>query len=596
MTVALPDDLRARLSPPPRYDTLDAVVTPAGPVHLGAPDAWPAVARVRGEALVARWGLGVTDVAADAQTSISLHTDVAAAMQAIPSGLLPPEVALPRDNPEAYGLAVYRDGKQTRVHVMAAQPAGVEMAIRSLAQMWSDAGLVCGGILDWPAWPVRGVIEGFYGAPWSPDARAGMLRFLAARKFNTFVYAPKDDLYHRSLWREPYPEDAFGAVLQQIEQCTAEGLRFVYSLAPGLDLQYSAPEDVALICAKYRTLFDAGVRDFGLYFDDIPYVFLNDADVPVYGEATPDDIAPLGVAQAAVTMQVLETLQGWDPACTLIFCPVEYWGDCESGYVRALRDGLAPEVDIFYTGPQICSTRLETAHTARISGRFGRPITFWDNYPVNDASMTGRLHTNPIVGRDADLFTAARGLISNPMPQCEASKLALGTIAEYLWGPDAYEPEAAFYRTALALLDHPAEAAHLQVFAENMRHCCLHETESDALAADVRAVQAAWGGADARAAAKTLLNHLAELRLTATAFERLSNPALRHEMLPWVAALEGWTNVARRALGVLQTPADRRPHERDLLETACTRMNAVQEETCGDIVASFARWVLEQTA
>ena len=56
-----------------------------------------------------------------------------------------------------------------------------------------------------PSLPVRGVIEGFYGPPYTFDQRRDLFRFLAEADLNTYVYAPKLDPYHRDRWREPYP-------------------------------------------------------------------------------------------------------------------------------------------------------------------------------------------------------------------------------------------------------------------------------------------------------------------------------------------------------------------------------------------------------
>src|SRR5512136_1855506 len=52
--------------------------------------------------------------------------------------------------------------------------------------------------------PMRGVIEGYYGRPWSGDARRDVIAFMGFHHLNTFVYAPKNDDYHRARWRETY--------------------------------------------------------------------------------------------------------------------------------------------------------------------------------------------------------------------------------------------------------------------------------------------------------------------------------------------------------------------------------------------------------
>ena len=52
-------------------------------------------------------------------------------------------------------------------------------------------------VADGPAFAIRGVIEGFYGTPWSDEQRLDMIDFLAAHRFNTFLYTPKDDPFLR---------------------------------------------------------------------------------------------------------------------------------------------------------------------------------------------------------------------------------------------------------------------------------------------------------------------------------------------------------------------------------------------------------------
>jgi beta-N-acetylglucosaminidase len=50
---------------------------------------------------------------------------------------------------------------------------------------------------------LSGAIEGFYGQPWTHAERVALFDWLAAWGLNTYLYAPKDDLKHRALWREP---------------------------------------------------------------------------------------------------------------------------------------------------------------------------------------------------------------------------------------------------------------------------------------------------------------------------------------------------------------------------------------------------------
>lgn len=54
---------------------------------------------------------------------------------------------------------------------------------------------------------LSGVIEGFYGRPWSCDQRKDLFQQMQEFGFNCYVYAPKDDAKHRAEWRELYSED-----------------------------------------------------------------------------------------------------------------------------------------------------------------------------------------------------------------------------------------------------------------------------------------------------------------------------------------------------------------------------------------------------
>ena len=54
-----------------------------------------------------------------------------------------------------------------------------------------------------------GTIEGFYGLPWGQEGRISQFKFYGKYKMNTYIYGPKDDVFHgfSKRWREPYPAD-----------------------------------------------------------------------------------------------------------------------------------------------------------------------------------------------------------------------------------------------------------------------------------------------------------------------------------------------------------------------------------------------------
>ena len=82
----------------------------------------------------------------------------------------------------------------------------------------------------------RGVIEGFYGIPWSFEERMSMIEFLSAIGMNQYVYAPKDDPYHNIKWREAYPDDKLAEISKLESLSEKKGIDFVWAIHPGQNL------------------------------------------------------------------------------------------------------------------------------------------------------------------------------------------------------------------------------------------------------------------------------------------------------------------------------------------------------------------------
>src|SRR5262249_14998005 len=131
--------------------------------------------------------------------------------------------------------------------------------------------------------PLRGVVEGYYGRPWSGDARRDVIRFMGAHRLNTFVYAPKNDPYHRDRWRDPYPTDALADLRATAAVAARAKSRFAYALSPGLDVCYACRDDFGSLTAKLRQIGRARVRTFALFFDDVFGGLTHPEDVDRYG-------------------------------------------------------------------------------------------------------------------------------------------------------------------------------------------------------------------------------------------------------------------------------------------------------------------------
>lgn len=263
-------------------------------------------------------------------------------------------------------------------------------------------------------WTYRGVIEGFYGTPWTWDARAEVMRFCHERGMTDYLYAPKDDPRHRDRWRDLYPAD----MLAGFERLVAEDtLRVGFAISPGLSMDYGSVADRAALAAKVDQVVGLGIDLICLAVDDL-------------------DVRPgLGEDHGALTAWLHEHL---GDRARLLLVPTEYTGTRSTPYLDALAELVPADVAIGWTGTAVVNDVITRAEAeARAAAVGGRPPFLWDNFPVNDAVMSDRLFMGPLRGRDRDLGSACSGFAANPMVQARCSLPALGSIAAYLRGDDA---------------------------------------------------------------------------------------------------------------------------------------------------------------
>jgi hyaluronoglucosaminidase len=395
---------------------------------------------------------------------------------------------------------------------------------------------------------IRGVVEGFYGVYYTFPEREDLIRFMGDLGFNTYVYGPKDDREHRMRWREPYPQETIERFAHTVQVARESGVTFVYALSTGVSICYSSDQDFARIQDKFSALMGAGVRDFSLFLDDISHEFAHEEDRRAY--------TSYAQAHADLCNRTLRWLRSVNPDCTLSMCPTDYCGvEPFGGYIYELGRSLDPQIDIFYTGPQVCSTEITVEHTTTFGRAAGRLPIIWDNYPVNDSGMRSELHLGPVKGRSADLFMGCKGIVSNTMIQAEASKIALLTFADYFADPAGYQPEVS-WEQAIRRVAGDASAKHVQRLAETCRFSCLESQAAPRLAQMVeQLLSSRQRGAvvEGDRAARELAGYLEELDEACYHITyRMSNLALRNNLLPWVEVLEHWVSAGQNALVALE--------------------------------------------
>jgi hyaluronoglucosaminidase len=366
---------------------------------------------------------------------------------------------------EGYAVRV----EQSRVVLGGTDPAGQYYAVQTLRQLTLPGHIAGASVSDYPAMPRRGTIEGFYGSPWTPAERLDQLAFYGDVKANTYVYAPKDDPYHRDRWREPYPADKLAELRQLVDAAAAHHVRFTFALSPGTSICYARAADRQALTAKLQAVYDLGVRDFSIPLDDISYTRWNCTDDrTAYGAPGP---AAAARAQVDLLNDVQRGFVATHPGTRpLQMVPTEYGDLTDTAYKQVIRATLDPQVLVMWTGTDVVPPSITVAQASRASELFGRDVFVWDNYPVNDyAQAAGRLLLAPYDKREAGLSDHLAGIVANPMNQAAASKVALFTMADYTWNDRAYRPAESWQRAAsyLAGGDHAGTQALLVFFDLN---------------------------------------------------------------------------------------------------------------------------------
>ena len=309
----------------------------------------------------------------------------------------------------AYVLKITKNG----INIQAENDLGVFYAIQTLRQMMESPAvemgkkLPCLEITDSPVFPYRGVVEGFYGTPWSHAVRLSLIDFYGKYKLNTYIYGPKDDPYHSSPnWRLPYPEREQKNIKELVDACKRNRVDFVWAIHPGKDIKWNE-EDYQNLVHKFDLMYADGVRSFAIFFDDIE------------GEGTnPNKQVEL------LNRLTKEFVKAKGDVSPLIICPTDYsklWAKPgEDGPLSIYGKTLDPSVRVFWTGDVVCSDVTKST-LDWVNSRIKRPAFFWWNYAVTDY-VRNLILQGPVYGLDTSLTANDMcGLVSNPMEHGEAS-------------------------------------------------------------------------------------------------------------------------------------------------------------------------------
>ncbi|XP_054680855.1 protein O-GlcNAcase-like isoform X5 [Grus americana] len=281
------------------------------------------------------------------------------------------------------------------------------------------------------------------------EQRKLLFQWLERWGLNCYMYAPKDELKHRLLWREPYTEHEAACMRSLIEAAHGQGVEFVFAISAGQDMVFSSAGDRLLLQQKLRQghvrgslpffsllprdpsspcpcpqVAAMGCHSFALLFDDID---------PCMCQADRDVFPSLAQAQASVANEVYREL---GQPSVFLFCPTEYCSSLcspspsQSCYLLTLGQELLPGIGVIWTGPKVVSQELSATMLEEVEGVLQRRPVIWDNLYANDYDCR-RVFLGPYTGRAHGLVPRLRGLLLNPNCELQANFIPIHTLSSW---------------------------------------------------------------------------------------------------------------------------------------------------------------------
>lgn len=312
-------------------------------------------------------------------------------------------------------------------------------------------------IKDYADTKIRGFIEGYYGIPWSNEERMELMKFGGDFKMTSYIFAPKNDPYHKELWREEYPANELAKLKEMVAVGNATKCRFVWTAHPfmgGFNRNEYKKEIQALI-AKFEHLYnDAGVRQFGVLGDDV------------------------GGLPRSIVVEMMQEVSKWAQSkgdvYDTVFCPGGYNHSWQGDYseLNEYDAGFPKDIQIFWTGEAVCQpieqrTLDHFRSHNKTDGTKRRAPLFWLNWPVNDIN-----HSRMIMGHGTKMLQTnihvedLAGAVTNPMQESEPSKVAIFQLADYSWNVENFNGKKS-WEASFEYID-PNAAEELYTLAKHM--------------------------------------------------------------------------------------------------------------------------------
>lgn len=423
-------------------------------------------------------------------------------------------------------------------------------------------------IKDYSSSYYRGFIEGYYGIPWTSEERKELMRFGSKFKSNIYIYAPKDDAYHSSCWRDLYAENDLEILKEQIEVGRETKTKLAWALHPFMSNKITADNydaSLQIVEKKFNQLYEAGVRQFVISADD----------VEVTGGLLED-----GSLHNKLLNDVATFLKAKNDCNDLVFVPSAYCYQAEqrlkvdlNKYYASLMKELDDSIHIMWTGDDVCSS-MESGRFTEFTNLTNKKPFFWLNWPVNDYSTDHLLMGKGEVLNInyTDDTVPFEGMVTNPMQQAEPSKLSIFAICDYTWNPNKFNVDKS-YNDSFKYVEEK-EYESLKAISSHLTNATLYEGKYFEEAKDLKELITEY---ETTNDVTKLVEYFTKFTASIESFKaNAKNTKLKDSMLPWIEALEDASNAMINYLTIMK---DFDNLSNDQLKTMLDNGNSYEEKS-----------------
>ena len=423
-------------------------------------------------------------------------------------------------------------------------------------------------IKDYSSSYYRGFIEGYYGIPWTSEERKELMRFGSKFKSNIYIYAPKDDAYHSSCWRDLYAENDLEILKEQIEVGRETKTKLAWALHPFMSNKITADNydaSLQIVEKKFNQLYEAGVRQFVISADD----------VEVTGGLLED-----GSLHNKLLNDVATFLKAKNDCNDLVFVPSAYCYQAEqrlkvdlNKYYASLMKDLDDSIHIMWTGDDVCSS-MESGRFTEFTNLTNKKPFFWLNWPVNDYSTDHLLMGKGEVLNInyTDDTVPFEGMVTNPMQQAEPSKLSIFAICDYTWNPNKFNVDKS-YNDSFKYVEEK-EYESLKAISSHLTNANLYEGKYFEEAKDLKELITEY---ETTNDVTKLVEYFTKFTASIESFKaNAKNTKLKDSMFPWIEALEDASNAMINYLTIMK---DFDNLSNDQLKTMLDNGNSYEEKS-----------------